>query len=154
MICAVPGCHKNATKGWVCGTHAISNLEAFLDGYAEERSKVEFLRMPAEEDDWRADLSLSRLPITAKWDPEGKIAKRSMRLSHAPRLLDRFSVAVSDPMDGFEESCDLSDYDATLSEIGDEFEIGRERVGQIIMKALRKLRHKSRAKFLKEFVEP
>jgi len=41
----------------------------------------------------------------------------------------------------------------TLSEIGAEFHIGGNRVRQIEAKALRKLRHPSRAKFLIEFLD-
>ena len=41
----------------------------------------------------------------------------------------------------------------TLEEVGKEFEITRERIRQIEAKALRKLRHPSRAKHLKGFME-
>ena len=40
----------------------------------------------------------------------------------------------------------------TLEEVGDEFEVTRERIRQIEAKALRKLRHPSRSKVLKDFL--
>ncbi|WDT73738.1 MAG: RNA polymerase sigma factor RpoD [Candidatus Manganitrophus sp.] len=43
--------------------------------------------------------------------------------------------------------------DHTLEEVGQEFEVTRERIRQIEAKALRKLRHPSRSKRLKSFVE-
>jgi RNA polymerase primary sigma factor len=43
--------------------------------------------------------------------------------------------------------------DHTLEEVGQEFEVTRERIRQIEAKALRKLRHPSRSKQLKSFVE-
>ena len=41
----------------------------------------------------------------------------------------------------------------TLEEIGEVYELTRERIRQIEAKALRKLRHPSRAKTLKIFLE-
>ena len=41
----------------------------------------------------------------------------------------------------------------TLEEVGKEFDITRERIRQIEAKALRKLRHPSRSKKLKDFLD-
>ena len=43
--------------------------------------------------------------------------------------------------------------DHTLEEVGQNFDVTRERIRQIEAKALRKLRHPSRSKLLKSFVE-
>ena len=41
----------------------------------------------------------------------------------------------------------------TLEEVGREFQVTRERIRQIEAKALRKLRHPSRSKKLKDYLE-
>ena len=41
----------------------------------------------------------------------------------------------------------------TLEEVGQDFEVTRERIRQIEAKALRKLRHPSRSRILKSFVD-
>jgi RNA polymerase primary sigma factor len=43
--------------------------------------------------------------------------------------------------------------DHTLEEVGQDFEVGKERIRQIELKALRKLRQPRRSRELKSFVE-
>lgn len=45
------------------------------------------------------------------------------------------------------------DFPHTLEEVGLEFDVTRERIRQIEVKAIRKLRHPSRSKWLREFIE-
>jgi RNA polymerase primary sigma factor len=44
-------------------------------------------------------------------------------------------------------------HDHTLEEVGQEFDVTRERIRQIEEKALRKLKHSSRANKLRSFIE-
>ncbi|MDE0856818.1 MAG: sigma-70 family RNA polymerase sigma factor, partial [Nevskia sp.] len=43
--------------------------------------------------------------------------------------------------------------DHTLEEVGKQFDVTRERIRQIEAKALRKLRHPSRANYLRSFLD-
>jgi RNA polymerase primary sigma factor len=45
------------------------------------------------------------------------------------------------------------DVPLTLEEVGLEFDVTRERIRQIEVKAIRKLKHPSRSKWLREFIE-
>jgi len=48
---------------------------------------------------------------------------------------------------------DTEGRERTLEEVGEDFQVTRERIRQIEVKALRKLRHPSRARMLKNFIE-
>src|SRR5260221_12467296 len=48
---------------------------------------------------------------------------------------------------------DIEGRERTLEEVGEDFQVTRERIRQIEVKALRKLRHPSRARVLKNFIE-
>jgi RNA polymerase primary sigma factor len=48
---------------------------------------------------------------------------------------------------------DIEGRERTLEEVGEDFQVTRERIRQIEVKALRKLRHPSRARVLRNFIE-
>jgi RNA polymerase primary sigma factor len=54
-------------------------------------------------------------------------------------IRERFGIGVDSPL--------------TLEEVGMEFDVTRERIRQIEVKAIRKLKHPSRSKWLREFIE-
>ena len=63
--------------------------------------------------------------------------------------------ADSEQIRGMLEHCGYGLTDGrmhTLEEVGEEFNVTRERIRQIEAKALRKLRHPSRSKVLKDFL--
>ena len=63
----------------------------------------------------------------------------SLNRKEAAILRRRFGIGMESPM--------------TLEEIGREFKVTRERIRQIEVKALRKLKHPSRSIILKDFLE-
>ncbi len=63
----------------------------------------------------------------------------SLNRKEAGILRRRFGIGMESPM--------------TLEEIGREFNVTRERIRQIEVKALRKLKHPSRSNVLKDFLE-
>ena len=71
--------------------------------------------------------------------------KRIISLILAFLMLSTFLFTGCDALMGGEET--------NLEEVGQEFKITRERIRQIEAKALRKLRHPSRARHLKGFME-
>jgi RNA polymerase primary sigma factor len=87
------------------------------------------------------DKSPSPIEIAIRMDLEGQIKKILQTLT--PReekvLRRRFGIGQA--------------VDRTLEEVGLEFDVTRERIRQIEAKALRKLRHPSRSKQLKAFVD-
>lgn len=110
---------------------------------------MEFGSVPIpSEDDWRASVALcSRLPMNVQIRPESASALRFMR--------DGRTMALPPRIDDEEPpSCPATgdDFGATFAEIADELEITRGRAQQIVARALRKLRHPSRAKLLRGFV--
>jgi RNA polymerase primary sigma factor len=48
----------------------------------------------------------------------------------------------------------LDGKDHTLEEVGQYFDVTRERIRQIESKALRKLRHPTRSRYLRDYLEP
>lgn len=47
----------------------------------------------------------------------------------------------------------IDGYSRTLEEVGKQFKVTRERIRQIEAKALRKLRHPTRSRWLKDFAD-
>ena len=118
------------------------------------RAKAErAMPRPAQEDTIRADIldrSGTELAQTTFRD----------RLVAYPDLLEADQVeAVLDSLSGRERRVlqlrfGLEDgRSRTLEEVGKEFNVTRERIRQIEAKALRKLRHPSRSRKLKDYLE-
>ena len=77
--------------------------------------------------------------------------------SEIQTLMDNEDIVVTDDSGGIVSSLRLyfginTKTSLTLEEIGEEFELTRERVRQIKEKALRKLKHTSRSKLLKSYL--
>jgi RNA polymerase primary sigma factor len=84
---------------------------------------------------------LSPLDFAIKDDMKAKIDKIlcSLPPKEEKIIRKRFGIGVDVPL--------------TLEEVGAEFEVTRERIRQIEVKAIRKLKHPSRSKWLREFIE-
>lgn len=84
---------------------------------------------------------LSPLDFAIKDDMKNKINKIlcSLPPKEEKIIRKRFGIGVDVPL--------------TLEEVGNEFEVTRERIRQIEVKAIRKLKHPSRSKWLREFIE-
>lgn len=84
---------------------------------------------------------LSPLDIAIQDDMKKKIDEvlSSLSLKEETIIRKRFGIGIELPK--------------TLEEVGTEFDVTRERIRQIESKAIRKLKHPSRSKWLKEFIE-
>lgn len=84
---------------------------------------------------------LSPLDIAIQDDMKKKIDEvlSSLPLKEETIIRKRFGIGIDLPQ--------------TLEEVGTEFAVTRERIRQIESKAIRKLKHPSRSKWLKEFIE-
>ncbi len=85
--------------------------------------------------------TLSPLDIAIKGDLQANIEKVLQSLAPKEEQIIRRRFGIGDGAA------------KTLEEVGQEFEVTRERIRQIEMKALRKLRHPARSKWLRNFVE-
>ncbi len=84
---------------------------------------------------------LSPLDIAIQGDMKKKIDKVLCSLASKEESIirKRFGIGIELPH--------------TLEEVGLEFDVTRERIRQIEVKAIRKLRHPSRSKWLRDFIE-
>ena len=83
-------------------------------------------------------------------------ARRALKLGvqdylTKPINMDELTHLASDCVKRF-EMC-IRDSPRTLEEVGKQFSVTRERIRQIEAKALRKLRHPSRSKKLKDYLD-
>jgi RNA polymerase primary sigma factor len=85
--------------------------------------------------------TLSPLDMAIDEDMKKNIEKALSSLSSREQLIIKKRFGLGD------------DSPHTLEEVGNEFDVTRERVRQIEVKAIRKLRHPSRSKWLRTFIE-
>jgi len=85
--------------------------------------------------------SLSPLEIAMQDDMKKNIEKALSSLTDREQSVIRRRFGIGEDMPH------------TLEEVGQEFDVTRERVRQIEVKAIRKLRHPSRSKWLRTFIE-
>jgi len=102
---------------------------------------------PRGEDDESSLLEI--LPETNTIDPEDDLNDESLHheVERALATLDDREAAIIRLYFGIN-----SDQSMTLEQIGQEYDLTRERIRQIKEKALRKLRHASRTKILKKYL--
>ena len=62
-------------------------------------------------------------------------------------------AAVAAPVGDVATSEEKTEFDVVLEEVGQQFSVTRERIRQIEAKALRKLKHPTRARKLKTFLD-
>lgn len=85
--------------------------------------------------------SISPVDSAVRYDLVRKIGKALSSLTEREEKVIRLRFGVGESTDH------------TLEEVGQDFDVTRERIRQIEAKALRKLRHPSRSKHLKSFVD-
>ena len=90
-------------------------------------------------------------PMVLLFSPKAEAASYTMLREHLDEVLHTLTpreMQVLKLRFGFDDG-----RTRTLEEVGKEFNITRERIRQIEAKALRKLRHPSRAKKLKDYLD-
>ncbi len=85
--------------------------------------------------------SISPIDSAVRYDLVRKIGKALSSLTEREERVIRLRFGIGESTDH------------TLEEVGQDFDVTRERIRQIEAKALRKLRHPSRSKHLKSFVD-
>lgn len=141
--------HSSSEKGYAQLLRAIFGVRVRLvwDEYLDEIVK-ESTPLPRNkreiEDAARGYINKYRPEIAPIW-PEGEIPKAletalaTLTEREQKVIRMRFGIGIES---------------ATLKTLGKEFELNQERIRQIELKALRKLRHPSRSRSLRKFVEP
>jgi RNA polymerase primary sigma factor len=131
------------------------------------REIAEKLKMPVEK--VMGILKISKEPISLE-TPIGEEDSHLMDFIEDKAILSPLDFAIQDDMREKINKilCSLPpkeekiirkrfgigvDLPHTLEEVGQEFDVTRERIRQIEVKAIRKLRHPSRSKWLREFIE-
>lgn len=129
--CIVDGCDKVARARGLCPPHYYK----FAHEDIRPRHCPDTIRI--------ADIPRSQQSYTINYDNIW-LEKKLQRVLHT--LTEREYLVISFRY-GLNGECEH-----TLEECGQEFEVTRERIRQIEAKALRKLRHPERAKYLKPFM--
>lgn len=128
---------------------------------------AEKLKMPVEK--VNGILKISKEPISLE-TPIGEEDSHLRDFIEDKAMLSPLDFAIRDDMKSMIDKilCSLPDKEEkiirkrfgigedsprTLEEVGLEFEVTRERIRQIEVKAIRKLKHPSRSKWLREFIE-
>lgn len=154
---------------------AVNRMIRTMREFVQEKGRepvpeeiAERMKLPAEK--IRGMLKLSREPVSLE-TPIGEDEDSQIRdFIEDKNTLSPLDIAMQDDMKrGIEKALDSlterersiikkrfglgEDVPHTLEEVGMEFDVTRERVRQIEVKAIRKLRHPSRSKWLREFIE-
>ena len=128
---------------------------------------AEKLKMPVEKVD--AVMKISKEPISLE-TPIGEEDSHLSDFIEDKTMLSPLDFAILDDMKNMIDQilCSLPpkeeiiirkrfgiglEVPCTLEEVGMEFDVTRERIRQIEVKAIRKLKHPSRSKWLREFIE-
>lgn len=154
---------------------AVNRMIRTMREFVQEKGRepvpeeiAERMKLPVEK--IRGMLKLSREPVSLE-TPIGEDEDSQIRdFIEDKNTLSPLDIAMQDDMKrGIEKALDSlterersiikkrfglgEDVPHTLEEVGMEFDVTRERVRQIEVKAIRKLRHPSRSKWLREFIE-
>ncbi len=141
--------HKNGHKAKVGEIAAVLNMsEQKVEEILRISQEPISLETPVgEEEDSRLSDFISDVEISAPAEVASHMLLRE-QLIEVLKTLSKREAKVLRLRFGLEDG-----RSRTLEEVGREFDVTRERIRQIECKALRKLRHPSRSKRLKDFLE-
>ena len=135
-----------AVQKYIDRRHSMHNYEqAFNNKIAELDEKLQLLQAAGQQEslgDFIEDKKvISPVESVVKMNLKEQTLKvlQTLASREEKELRKRFGIGV--------------DSEHTLEEVGQDFDVTRERIRQIESKALRKLRHPSRSKLLKSFIE-